>query len=75
MCVCSTYSEKTRMLTARADADVYSNKFIENWGELTRLRKPVIAAVSGYAVRVNLLLLGLHLRSRQRSSAAGASSR
>ncbi|KIP05640.1 hypothetical protein PHLGIDRAFT_25001 [Phlebiopsis gigantea 11061_1 CR5-6] len=31
-------------------ADVYSNKFIENWGEIARLRKPVIAAVSGYAL-------------------------
>ena len=74
MCVCSIYSEKTRMLTARADADVYSNKFIENWGELTRLRKPVIAAVSGYAVRAARPLL-LTPRSHPHSSAAGASSR
>lgn len=31
-------------------SDVYSNKFLENWGELARLRKPTIAAVSGYAL-------------------------
>lgn len=32
-------------------ADVYKNKFLENWGQITHLRKPIIAAVSGYAVR------------------------
>ncbi|KAJ2931308.1 hypothetical protein H1R20_g5845, partial [Candolleomyces eurysporus] len=31
-------------------ADVYKNKFLENWGEIARLRKPVIAAVSGFAL-------------------------
>jgi len=31
-------------------ADVYKNKFLENWGEIARLRKPLIAAVSGYAL-------------------------
>ncbi|KAF9070868.1 ClpP/crotonase [Rhodocollybia butyracea] len=31
-------------------SDVYKNKFLENWGELARLKKPVIAAVSGYAL-------------------------
>lgn len=31
-------------------ADAYKNKFLESWGEIARLRKPVIAAVSGYAL-------------------------
>jgi len=31
-------------------ADVYKNNFLENWGDLARLKKPVIAAVSGYAL-------------------------
>ncbi|KAG6861671.1 hypothetical protein C0995_013240 [Termitomyces sp. Mi166 len=32
-------------------ADAYKNRFLENWAEMTRIRKPIIAAVSGYAVR------------------------
>ena len=31
-------------------ADVYHNKYLENWQEMTKIRKPIIAAVSGYAV-------------------------
>jgi len=31
-------------------ADVYTNRFLENWGEIAKLRKPIIAAVSGYAL-------------------------
>ncbi|KAJ3761816.1 ClpP/crotonase-like domain-containing protein [Lentinula raphanica] len=31
-------------------SDVYKNNFLANWGEMSRLRKPVIAAVSGYAL-------------------------
>ncbi|KAK7683600.1 putative enoyl-CoA hydratase, mitochondrial [Cerrena zonata] len=31
-------------------ADVYQNKFLENWGKLATIRKPIIAAVSGYAL-------------------------
>lgn len=31
-------------------SDVYGNRFLENWGEIARLRKPIIAAVSGYAL-------------------------
>ncbi|KAI0058036.1 enoyl-CoA hydratase [Artomyces pyxidatus] len=31
-------------------SDAYKNRFLENWSALTRLRKPVIAAVSGYAL-------------------------
>lgn len=31
-------------------AEVYKNRFLEDWAEMTRIRKPIIAAVSGYAV-------------------------
>ncbi|KAH9485229.1 Enoyl-CoA hydratase, mitochondrial [Psilocybe cubensis] len=31
-------------------ADVYKNKFLEDWGKINQLRKPLIAAVSGYAL-------------------------
>ncbi|KAF9528521.1 enoyl-CoA hydratase [Crepidotus variabilis] len=31
-------------------ADAYKNKFLEDWGNLSRLRKPLIAAVSGFAL-------------------------
>jgi DNA-directed RNA polymerase specialized sigma24 family protein len=32
-------------------ADVYQNGFLENWQDIAKIRKPIIAAVSGYAVR------------------------
>ncbi|EDR09131.1 enoyl-CoA hydratase [Laccaria bicolor S238N-H82] len=31
-------------------SNVFKNKFLENWGEIASLRKPVIAAVSGFAL-------------------------
>ncbi|KAI8972392.1 enoyl-CoA hydratase [Trametes punicea] len=31
-------------------SDVFKDKFLESWGLLTTLRKPIIAAVSGYAL-------------------------
>ncbi|KAF8629256.1 hypothetical protein AX17_005835 [Amanita inopinata Kibby_2008] len=31
-------------------ADVYKNKFLEDWAQLSHVRKPIIAAVSGYAL-------------------------
>lgn len=34
-------------------ADVYKNRFLENWTNISRLRKPLIAAVSGYAVSLH----------------------
>jgi hypothetical protein len=30
---------------------VYQNGFLENWQDIAKIRKPIIAAVSGYAVR------------------------
>lgn len=32
-------------------ADAYKNRFLEDWANMTKIRKPIIAAVSGYAVR------------------------
>lgn len=29
---------------------MYKNRFLEDWADVTRIRKPIIAAVSGYAV-------------------------
>jgi len=29
---------------------VFKNRFLEDWAEMTRIRKPIIAAVSGYAL-------------------------
>lgn len=62
-----------------SDPEVYKNRFLENWSDLTKIRKPIIAAVSGYAVSPPVLLaqssacltnaLPLH------SSVAAASSR
>ncbi len=34
-------------------SDVYKNNFLENWSVMSKLRKPVIAAVSGFAVRIS----------------------
>ncbi|KAF8736145.1 hypothetical protein AX14_000786 [Amanita brunnescens Koide BX004] len=31
-------------------ADVYKTNFLEDWAQLSRIRKPIIAAVSGYAL-------------------------
>ncbi|KDQ57698.1 hypothetical protein JAAARDRAFT_130404 [Jaapia argillacea MUCL 33604] len=31
-------------------SDVFKNKFLENWALMTNIRKPIIAAVSGYAL-------------------------
>lgn len=37
----------------RADSDVYKNNFLANWSEMSQIRKPVIAAVSGFAVCIS----------------------
>jgi hypothetical protein len=34
----------------RPVADAYQNRFLENWQEIATIRKPIIAAVSGFAV-------------------------
>lgn len=31
-------------------AEVYQNRFLEDWADMTKIRKPIIAAVSGYAL-------------------------
>jgi len=31
-------------------SDVFKNRFLEDWAELCKIRKPIIAAVSGYAL-------------------------
>ncbi len=31
-------------------ANVYNGNFLNNWGRLAQCKKPVIAAISGYAV-------------------------
>lgn len=38
------------LLNPEADSDVFKNRFLEDWGTIGKLRKPIIAAVSGYAV-------------------------
>ncbi|KAM5126886.1 enoyl-CoA hydratase, mitochondrial-like [Callospermophilus lateralis] len=47
-------------MQSRTFQDCYSSKFLSHWDQLTRVKKPVIAAVSGYAVSVDIkdLLLG-----------------
>lgn len=37
--------------------DVYGKDFIENWSDLTRVKKPIIAAVNGYAVCLHYNIL------------------
>ena len=36
-------------------SDAYRNDFLANWSRITQIRKPIIAAVSGYAVRTVFL--------------------
>lgn len=37
--------------------DCYSRKFLSHWDRLTHVKKPIIAAVNGYAVSVRPSLL------------------
>jgi hypothetical protein len=41
-----------RFIYVHPVADVYQNRFLENWQEITTIRKPIIAAVSGFAVNI-----------------------
>ena len=38
-----------------AVSDVFKGKFLESWSLLSTIRKPIIAAVSGYAVSPDVL--------------------
>lgn len=40
----------TKYTNIQTVADVFKNKFLEDWGKLSQLRKPLIAAVSGFAL-------------------------
>jgi hypothetical protein len=65
----------------RPVADVYQNRFLENWQEISTIRKPIIAAVSGFAVNHSFLSLPCPALTRPamfrflNSSAEAASSR
>ena len=50
LAVCVGISNWDCLLRGLQVADVYQNRFLENWQEISRIRKPIIAAVSGYAV-------------------------
>ncbi len=39
-----------KSMVAKNYSDVYSQKFLENWDNITNIQKPIIAAVSGYAL-------------------------
>lgn len=41
-------------------ADAYGKDFIENWSNLTRIKKPIIAAVNGFAVCCYHLFYSIH---------------
>jgi len=47
----------------------YTEDFLASWTEITRIRKPIIAAVNGFAVRLRSLLM--HLLEWQLTSAVG----
>jgi enoyl-CoA hydratase/carnithine racemase len=56
-------------------AEVYTAQFLADWQDITSIRKPIIAAVSGYAVSPPFTLLNTHVLMRIASSAAGVNSR
>lgn len=37
-------------------AEVYKQDFLSHWTQMTKFRKPIIAAVSGYAVSASLIV-------------------
>ena len=49
MCVLPLSSTRTPLIISSV-ADVFKGKFLESWSLLSTIRKPIIAAVSGYAV-------------------------
>lgn len=40
-------------------AGVFNGNFLNNWDKVANCKKPVIAAVNGYAVSINLTLFSL----------------
>ena len=62
-----------RALTGTIDNEVYKTKFLSSWGQISSLKKPVIAAVSGYAVR-EYPLLAQFATEQTNSSVAAANS-
>ena len=62
-----------RALTLTIDNEVYKTKFLASWGQISSLKKPVIAAVSGYAVRGSPLV-SQFTTEQTTSSVAAASS-
>ena len=55
---CSAAGADIKEMEKKDFSDVYSRDFIGNWSRLSEMKKPVIAAVNGYAVStVNLVAL------------------
>jgi enoyl-CoA hydratase len=50
------------MLKRALVSDAYKEDYLESWTKISNVRKPVIAAVSGYAVRTSPLSVALHTR-------------
>lgn len=58
MCVLKNYFHLSKLkVYTFLDEEVYGNKFLESWTSITQLRKPIIAAVSGYAVSAQCMRL------------------
>ena len=49
-CDCSTAGADIKEMEKNDFSDVYSRDFLSNWSRLSEMKKPVIAAVNGYAV-------------------------
>uniref|UniRef100_A0A2K5JGY5 Enoyl-CoA hydratase, mitochondrial n=1 Tax=Colobus angolensis palliatus TaxID=336983 RepID=A0A2K5JGY5_COLAP len=55
--------------------DCYSDKFLKHWDHLTQMKKPVIAAVNGYAVTTLPSLCGCILATAPLPAGAGGTQR
>ena len=57
-CDCSAAGADIKEMEKNDFSDVYSRDFLSNWSRLSEMKKPVIAAVNGYAVgTVDFLLM------------------